>query len=96
MFILDDALVGGLRFVLRQLARAADAELNDPSALRARLVEAQYRLEAGEIDENAFRGVERDVLARLRELRRTAEDDEAEEGAVRVTGVEATFTGDEH
>ncbi len=69
MFLLDTLLIDGLRFVLDKVAAAADAEVNDEGPLRELLLDAQMRLELGEIDEAAFTAIERDVLARLREMR---------------------------
>jgi hypothetical protein len=69
MFILDSLLVGSLRFVLDKVVAAAEAELNDDSALRQQLLEAQMRLELGEITDQEFASIETDVLARLREIR---------------------------
>ena len=43
MFILDSLLVGSLRFVLDKVVAAAEAELQDDSALREQLLEAQMR-----------------------------------------------------
>jgi hypothetical protein len=94
MFILDRLLVSGLGFVLDKIATIADAELNDEDGLRQRLLEAQMQLELGDIDDETFAGIERDVFERLREIRRARE--EPDEGELRVTGVEATFEGDEH
>ena len=69
MFILDSLLIGSLRFVLDKVVQAADAELQDDSALRDRLLEAQMRLELGEISDEEFAGLERDLLARMREIK---------------------------
>ena len=69
MFILDSLLIGGLRFVLDKIVAAAEAELKDDSALREQLLEAQMRLELGEIDEAQFKAIESDVLARMREIK---------------------------
>ena len=69
MFILDSMLVGSLRFVLDKIAGAAEAELEDDTSLRERLLEAQMQLELGEISEREFAEVERDVLARIREIK---------------------------
>jgi hypothetical protein len=69
MFILDTLLVGGLRFVLDKVVAAAEAEQHDDSALRDQLLDAQMRLELGEISEAEFVEIERDVLARIREIR---------------------------
>ncbi len=71
MFILDSLLVGSLRFVLDKIVAAAEAELDDDSSLRERLLEAQMQLELGEISEPAFAEIERDVLARIREIKRS-------------------------
>jgi hypothetical protein len=69
MFILDSLLIGSLRFVLDKIVAAAEAEADDDAALRERLLEAQMRLELGEISDREFAAIERDVLARLRELK---------------------------
>lgn len=69
MFILDTLLIGSLRFVLDKVVAAAEAELHDDSARREQLLEAQMRLELGEISEAEFAAVESDVLARIREIR---------------------------
>ncbi|PYR44732.1 MAG: hypothetical protein DMF89_27070 [Acidobacteria bacterium] len=69
MFILDDLMFGGLRFVLDKIVTAVDAEMQDDSALREQLLEAQMRLELGEIDEAQFKAFESDVLAHIREIK---------------------------
>ena len=69
MFILDSLLIGSLRFVLDKVAAAAEAEMHDDTALREQLLEAQMRLELGEITEDEFRGTEREILARIREIK---------------------------
>ena len=95
MFLLDSLFLGGFKFVLRRLAEVVDAEMNDDRVLREELLAAQMRLELGEISEEEFAALERDLLARIREVRdRNLEG--PGQGDVRVTGVEATFTGDEH
>ena len=94
MFILDRLLVGGLGFVLDKVARAADSEGDTADAVRERLLEAQMRLESGEIDDDAFAEIESDCMARLRELRGTAGG--ALGGAdARVAEVEIESGGDE-
>jgi hypothetical protein len=69
VFIIDSMLIGGFRFVLDKIVAAAEAELHDGSALREQLLEAQMRLELGEITEAEFQAVERDVLAGMREVK---------------------------
>ena len=89
MFILDSLLIGSLRFVLDKIVAAAEAEAFDDSALRERLLEAQMRLELDEISEEEFADIERDILARLRELKGN-QPGLAMTPGTRVTGVEAT------
>ena len=69
MFILDSLLVGSLRFVLDKIVAAAEAEAGDDTSLREQLLEAQMQLELGEISESDFAEIERDVLARIREIK---------------------------
>jgi hypothetical protein len=69
MFILDSLLTGGLRFVFDKIAAAVDNETMDDTALREQLLDAQMRLELGEITDAEFSEIERDVLARIREIR---------------------------
>jgi gas vesicle protein GvpG len=91
MIILDTLVIGGMKFVLRRLAEAVDAELNDVDAIREELLAAQMRLELGELTAEQFAEVERDLLARLRALRAAADDDD---GPVRVTGIEVGLADD--
>lgn len=69
MIILDTLLIGGLRFVLGKIASAVEAEMTDDSGLREALLAAQMRLELGEITEAEFVEIERDLLARINEIR---------------------------
>ena len=99
MFLLDSMLIGGLRFVFDKIAAAVDTELNDDTALRDQLLAAQMRVELGEMTQEDFDQFEADILARLREIR----DRRQGSGAAslspedyKVTGIEASFEGDEH
>ena len=69
MFVLDTLLIGSLRFVLDKVVAAAEAELQDDASLREQLLEAQMRLELGEISEAEFTAIESDVLARIRDIK---------------------------
>jgi hypothetical protein len=69
VFILDTLLIGSLRFVLDKVVAAAEAEMQDDTALREQLLEAQMQLELGEITEKEFAKIERDILARIREIK---------------------------
>jgi len=95
MFILDSLLVGSLRFVLDKIVAAAEAESENDSSLRERLLEAQMQFELGEISDTEFAEIERDVLARIREIK-------AKQGAFtmspqdKITGVEVeTFKSED-
>jgi hypothetical protein len=99
VIIIDSLLIGGIRFVLDKIASAVDTEMHDDAALREQLLAAQMQLEVGELTQEQFDAIEADVLASLRDIR-----DRQRGGAtvmpstrgMRVTGVEATFEGDEH
>ena len=69
MFILDSLLIGSLRFVLDKIVAAAEAEAADDSSLREQLLEAQMRLELGELTDDEFAEIETNVIARMREIR---------------------------
>lgn len=73
MLVLDSLLIGGLRFVLDKIARAADAEMHDDGALREWLLEARMRLERGEITDDELVAAERDAVAALGRLRGAAQ-----------------------
>ena len=69
MFILDSLLIGSLRFVLDKIVAAAEAEASDDTSLREQLLEAQMRLELGEITDDEFTEIESNVIARMREIK---------------------------
>ena len=71
MFILDSLLINGISFVLDKVRQVAEQQLDNPEVLQQQLLEAQLQLEDGTIDEATFREIERDVFARLRELKGT-------------------------
>jgi Gas vesicle protein G len=92
VIIVDTLVIGGLRFVLRRLAEAVDAELNDVDAIREELLAAQMRLELGEITAEQFAGLERDLLTRLREIREPEAGDDG--SPTRITGIEVDIADD--
>jgi hypothetical protein len=95
MFLLDSLLINGLSFVLDKVAAIADAELNDPERQRERLLEAQMKLEAGEIGEEEFASIETDVFERIREIKaRTQPEDVVIDAEHRVAGVEIIVDDD--
>jgi gas vesicle protein GvpG len=90
MFILDSLLIGSLRFVLDKVVAAAEAEMQDDTALREQLLEAQMRLELGEMSEAEFAALERDILARIREIKGTQAGGFTMSKDTKIAGVEAT------
>jgi gas vesicle protein GvpG len=99
LFILDSLLIGGIRFVLDKVAAAVDTEMNDDTALRERLLAAQMRVDLGEMSEEDFAALETDILARLREIRESRQGSSPAEiapGEYKITGIDATFEGEEH
>ena len=71
MFLLDSLMISGISWALKTAVTAAEAEMNDDTALREQLLEAQMQLELGEISDEQFAEIERDVLARIREIKGT-------------------------
>ena len=99
MVIIDTILIGGLRFVFDKIAAAVDTELNDDTSLREQLLAAQMRVELGEMSEAEFAVFEEDILARLRDIRERRQGGEPaalSPSEYKITGIDATFEGDEH
>jgi hypothetical protein len=96
VFILDSLLIGSLRFVLDKVVQAAEAESQDDSALRDQLLEAQMRLELGEISDEAFRETERDILAAIREIKRPRQGAIAMSPGDKITGVDIESFESDH
>jgi Gas vesicle protein G len=95
MFLLDSLLINGISFVLDKVAAIADAEVNDPERQRERLLEAQLKLETGEMTEEEFSAVEADVFDRIREIKaRTQPQDVIVDDHHRVSGVEIIVDDD--
>src|SRR3954469_17786005 len=98
IILLDSLLVGGIRFVLDKIVTAVDEEMNDETSLREELLAAQMRVELGEMDEGEFVELERQILARLREIRDARRGESS--GAVSLSSggfeVDVSFRGDDH
>jgi hypothetical protein len=60
--------------------------------LREELLAAQMRLELGEMSEAEFAAVERDLLARMREIRERMTGEVT--GPVRITGLDVSVADD--
>ena len=99
MLIIDSLIISGVRFVLDKVAAAVDTEMNDNAALRDRLLAAQMQVELGEMTQKEFDQLEADILVRIREIRnrqRGGESAAISPRDMKVTGIEASFEGDEH
>ena len=96
VILIDSLIVGGVRFVLDKVVQAVDKELSDDTVLREELLAAQMRRELGEISEPEFADIEKDLLARIREIRERNRAPAPPPGEMKIAGVEATFAGDEH
>ena len=72
MFFIDDLLlapVNGFKFILGQIQKMADQELNDDTLIKEQLLELQMRLELDEISDEDFQAQEAELFARLRVIR---------------------------
>jgi len=72
MFLLDDILlapVSGFKFILGQIQKMADQELNDDTVIKEQLLELQMRLELDEISDEEYQEREAELFARLRVLK---------------------------
>lgn len=99
MLIVDNLIIAGVRFVLDKVVAAVETEMNDDSVLRERLLDAQMRVELGEMTPEEFDVFEDDILARIREIKerqRGGESAAISPKDMKVTGIEASFEGDEH
>ena len=73
MFLLDSLMISGISWTLRTVVTAAEAEMNDDTALREQLLAAEMQRELGEISDEEFAATERDLLARIREIKERRE-----------------------
>jgi Gas vesicle protein G len=71
VFILDSLLVNGITFVLDKVREVAEQQVDNPEVLQQQLLEAQMQLEEGAIDEATFAAIERDLFARIREMKQS-------------------------
>ena len=73
MFLLDSLMINGISWTLRTVVTAAEAEMNDDTALREQLLAAEMQRELGEITDEEFADIERDLLTRIREIKERRE-----------------------
>jgi len=72
MFLIDDLLlapVNGFKFILGQIQKMADQELNDDTVIKEQLLELEMRRELDEISEEEFQEREAELFARLRAIK---------------------------
>ena len=72
MFLIDDLLllpISGLKFVLAQIQKVADQELNDESVIKEQVLEHELRREMEEISEEEYQEREAELFARLRAIK---------------------------
>ena len=94
IILIDSLLTKPIAFVLKRVAEAVDAELDDETRLKEELLAAQMRLELGEISEEEFAEIEGEVLARMRAIREERGEGAGVAMGQRVVGAEITFGGD--
>jgi hypothetical protein len=95
VIILDTLFIGGIKFVLGKLVAAVEAEMNDDSAFREELLAAQMKLELGEISEQEFAEIERQLLEAIREVRERRTGAQEDPGDLKITGIEASLWTEE-
>jgi hypothetical protein len=99
MLIVDTLIIASVRFVLDKVVAAVETEMNDDSVLRERLLAAQMEVELGEMTQAEFDDLEADIFARIREIKERQRGGESQfisQKDMKVTGIEASFEGDEH
>ncbi|HEY7912107.1 MAG TPA: gas vesicle protein GvpG [Blastocatellia bacterium] len=72
MLFIDDLLLlplNGFSFILTQIQKIADQELNDESVIKQQLLELQMRYELEEIEDEDFKEQEAELFARLRAIK---------------------------
>ena len=106
MFLLDSLMINGITWALKTAITAAEAEMNDDTALREQLLAAEMQREMGEITDEDFADIERDLLARIREIKQRreggsgplafGEGEPIEAGEDSRFQIEASVSGDFH
>lgn len=66
-------MISGLKWVMNTVVTAAEAEMNDDTALREQLLDAEMRRELGELSDQEFGDLEADLLTRIREIKERRE-----------------------
>jgi|ERR1700733_8155423 hypothetical protein len=98
MFLIDDILLSplaGIRFIMNQVQKVVDSELNDESVIKEQLLELQMRLELEEIEEEDFKVAEADLFARLRAIKSRQLDMMSQIYTAESSSMTIEFTDDE-
>jgi hypothetical protein len=61
--------VSGFEFILNQIQKIAERELNDESVIKEQLLELQMRLELGQVSDEDFSVEESELFRRLRAIK---------------------------
>lgn len=72
MLLIDDLLlapVNGFKFILGQIQKLADQELNDDTLIKEQLLELEMRRELDEISDEEYKEREAELFARLRAIK---------------------------
>ncbi|PYP86958.1 MAG: gas vesicle protein GvpG [Blastocatellia bacterium AA13] len=72
MFLIDDILlapISGFSFILGQIQKIADQELNDESVIKHQLLELEMRRELNEVSDEEHREIEAELFSRLRVIK---------------------------
>ena len=101
MFLIDSLMISGIQWALKTVVTAAEAEMNDDTALREQLLEAEMRRELGEISDDDFAALESELLARIREIKERREGSGALAFGAETSPdthfqIEASVSGDFH
>ena len=106
MFLLDSLLINGISWTLKTVLTVAETEMNDDTALREQLLAAEMQREIGEITDDDFADIERDLLGRIREIKERreggsgplafGEGEPIESTADSRVQIEASISGDFH
>jgi Gas vesicle protein G len=98
MFFIDDLLlapVNGFKFILGQIQKMADQELNDDTLIKEQLLELQMRLELDEISEADYKAQEAELFARLRAIKERQLDLLHEVHTAESSSIEIEMGGDD-
>src|SRR5882724_232522 len=98
MFLVDDLLlapVNGFKFILGQIQKMANQELNDDTLIKEQLLELQMRLELEEVSEEEYKEREAELFARLRVIKARQLDFLHQVHTADSTSLEIEVGGDE-